>query len=372
MFALDKLVDIKITKAQESNNYAAEKAPEEDKHETRTRERMAPANFTEATTEQRISRELFCSAEFTAEVHNELIFLSALNVLLSITAFLGNILILAALRKETSLHPPSKLLYRNLAVTDLCVAITAEPLTITYWMSVVNQRWDLCHFANVAIFVTAATLCSSSLFTVTAISMDRLLALLLGLKYRQVVTLKKTSITVIVLWILSIVATASYFWKPYMYTWLFQVGLFLPCLVVSCLSYTKIFLTLRQKEKHVREQQGQEIPEGIARYRKAVSSSLWLLVALVVCYLPYGIAAPLTPYNAFWWEINHCIYSNVYLKFSNLNKINVCKVKNIYGREKRKNTYRKLYHQSLQLLKKSNKNTVRINRTYSIIPMLLY
>ena len=127
-----------------------------------------------------------------------------------------------------------------------------------------------------------------------------------------------------------------------------------------------------KKKKHVREQQGQEIPEGIARYRKAVSSSLWLLVALVVCYLPYGIAAPLTPYNAFWWEINHCIYSNVYLKFSNLNKINVCKVKNIYGREKRKNTYRKLYHQSLQLLKKSNKNTVRINRTYSIVPMLLY
>ena len=75
MFALDKLVDIKITKANESNNYAAEKAPEEDKHETRRREQMAPANFTEATTEQRISRELFCSEEFTAEVHNELIFL---------------------------------------------------------------------------------------------------------------------------------------------------------------------------------------------------------------------------------------------------------------------------------------------------------
>ena len=258
---------------------------------------MAASNFTEATTDQRISRELFCSAEFTAKVHNELIFLSALNILLSITTFLGNTLILAALRKEISLHPPSKLLYRNLAVTDLCVGITAEPLTVTYWLSVVNQKWDLCHFANVAIFVTAATLCSASLFTVTAISMDRLLALRLGLQYRQVVTLKKTGITVMFLWILSIAATASYFWKPYMYSWLFQVGVFLPCLVVSCLSYTKIFLTLRQQEKHVREQQGQEIPAGIAQYRKAVSSSLWLLVALIVCYLPYGITAPLTPYK---------------------------------------------------------------------------
>ena len=59
----------------------------------------------------------------------------------------------------------------------------------------------------------------------------------------------------------------------------------------------KNFLDSASKKKHVREQQGQEIPEGIARYRKAVSISLWLLVALVVCYLPYGIAAPSTPYK---------------------------------------------------------------------------
>jgi len=79
---------------------------------------------------------------------------------------------------------------------------------------------------------------------------------------------------------------------------------------------------------------------------------------------------------SFWWEISHCIYSNFYSKFSNLNKINVCKVKNVYWCEK------KLYHQffvscitSLSTVKKidkSNKNTARINHTYSIVPMFLY
>ena len=39
---------------------------------------------------------------------------SAFNILLSITATLGNSLILVALHKESSLHPPSKLLYRCL------------------------------------------------------------------------------------------------------------------------------------------------------------------------------------------------------------------------------------------------------------------
>ena len=65
--------------------------------------------------------ELYCSVELTGEVHGELVVLSVVNTFLSITAFLGNALILVALRKDASIHPSSKLLYRNLAITDLCV-----------------------------------------------------------------------------------------------------------------------------------------------------------------------------------------------------------------------------------------------------------
>lgn len=48
-----------------------------------------------------------------------------------------NALILVALGKETSLHPPSKFLLRALAITDLCVGVIAEPLLITGLMSMV-------------------------------------------------------------------------------------------------------------------------------------------------------------------------------------------------------------------------------------------
>ena len=89
--------------------------------------KMALENFTEDENHKTV-QELFCSAEFVRGVESELIFLSALNIFFSVTAFLGNTLILVALHKETSLHPPSKLLYRNLAITDLCVGIIAEPL----------------------------------------------------------------------------------------------------------------------------------------------------------------------------------------------------------------------------------------------------
>ena len=78
--------------------------------------------------------EFFCSVEFTGQVHGELIFLSVVNTCLSITAFLGNALILVALNKDTSIHPPSKLLYRNLAITDLSVGIMGEPLYVACMM----------------------------------------------------------------------------------------------------------------------------------------------------------------------------------------------------------------------------------------------
>ena len=88
---------------------------------------MALTNLTEDL-KQTSFQELACSTEFTTEIHNHLIVLLVLSGFVAITAFLGNTLILVAVHKETSLHAPSKLLFRSLATTDLCVGLIAEPL----------------------------------------------------------------------------------------------------------------------------------------------------------------------------------------------------------------------------------------------------
>ncbi|KAL9971251.1 hypothetical protein ACROYT_G023757 [Oculina patagonica] len=61
-----------------------------------------------------------------------------------------------------------------------------EPLAITYLMSAVNEHWNICRYVLTARYITDPILCGVSLLTLTAISVDRLLALLLGLRYRQV------------------------------------------------------------------------------------------------------------------------------------------------------------------------------------------
>ena len=149
---------------------------------------------TEGGTQTEAYEPLPCSPSSVVGLQQQSLYFSAVNIFLSITAFLGNFLILAALNKESSLHPPSKLLYRCLATTDLLVGLVSQPLFATYWMSVVYEHWSLCRYARGATYISSFALCGVSLLTLTAISVDRLLALLLGIKYRQIVTLKRTRI----------------------------------------------------------------------------------------------------------------------------------------------------------------------------------
>ena len=257
---------------------------------------MATANFTEDGKQNTFER-LVCSVGLTAGLHGHLTFLSVLNICLSITAVLGNTLILVALHKETSLHPPSKLLLRSLTTTDLCVGIITEPLVVIFWMSVMNQKMNICRYIYVASSITSYILCSVSLLTLTAISVDRLLALSLGVRYRSVVTLKRTYIMVITFGVVSTIAATMYFWSFLITEWYGYIVIPL-CLVTSMFSYTKIFLTLRRHQNQVQDLHqwqplSQASPRNIARYRKAVSSALWLQLALIVCYLPEGIVGVL-------------------------------------------------------------------------------
>ena len=217
---------------------------------------------------------------------------SAVHIFLSFTAFLGNSLILVALHKESSLHPPSKLLYRCLATTDLCVGLVVHPLASTYRMSLVHEDWSLCPYAHGAGFMTSSALCLVSLLTLTAISVDRLLALLLGLRYRQVVTLKRTYVIVATFWVLSGVAALCHIFDPGI-TFYYSYVVVPSSLVISVASYTKIFRALShhhgQVQDHVQQQPSQPNTLNIARYRKAVHSALWVQLALVVCYVPYSI-----------------------------------------------------------------------------------
>ena len=248
---------------------------------------MSTTNFSSGRSHTKSFEELLCSPSLMSGLQQLSICFLAVDILLCIAAFAGNSLILVSLHKESSLHPPSKLLCRCLATTDLLVGLVNHPLRALYWISVFQEHWSLCGYVREAAYITAYVLFLVSLMTITAISVDRLLALLLGLlRYKQIVTLKRTYIIVTTFWVFTLVASLSgifYHRIIFMYS-----SIVISFCLVTVASYTKIFCTLRYHQAQVRDQQqlSQTNALNMARFRKAVYSALWVQLVLVVCYVP--------------------------------------------------------------------------------------
>ena len=257
---------------------------------------MSTAKFSRGVTLTKTIEELVCSPSLVGGLQPASF--ATVNILLSITTFLGNSLILVALHKESTLHAPSKLLYRCLATTDLLVGLAAQPLYVTNWMSVVHEHWTLCHYAVRATYIIGSALCGVSLLTMAAISVDRLLALLSGLRYKEIVTLKSVYIIIASFWVLCLVASLCTIFDQRITALYTRISIPLS-LLISLVSYTKIFRTLRnrQGEEHDQLQPSQPSVLNMARYRKAVHSALWIQSVLVVCYTPYLVVGIVVTYT---------------------------------------------------------------------------
>jgi len=241
-------------------------------------------------------------------------FVSAMYALFSITATLGNTLILVALHKETSLHPPSKLLYRCLAMTDLLVGLILQPSKASLAALLVKEHrpTDLCLCIIRITVVSFTTLSAVSLLTMTTISVDRLLALLTCLRHRQIVALRRVRALVALFWIVSLGFAVATIWQ-YPLGKRYNLTLISLCILISSLCYFKIFFTLRRNQIQAQQQQGQPngggIPLNIARYQKTVATAIWVEVTLIACYLPYAIVIAIvtthgsSPFLDGIWEI---------------------------------------------------------------------
>ena len=147
---------------------------------------MTTTQLTEGGTQTKTIQELARSRSIASAIQPYAYYFSTIHILLSLTAILGNSLILVALYKESSLYPPSKVFYRCLATTDLLVGFVVHPLAVIHLMSFIHEDWGRCRWTYRATSISGYVLCSVSLFTMTAISVDRLLAMLLRLRYKQI------------------------------------------------------------------------------------------------------------------------------------------------------------------------------------------
>ena len=219
------------------------------------------------------------------------VLLISLNIFLAITATLGNTLILIALHKVSSIHPPTRFLLRCLAMTDFCVGVIVEPLFAAILMGIAGGNWSTIQLTFILFnFI----FCGVSFATATAISVDRLLALLLGLRYRHIVTLRRVRCLVVCFLLTGIVGGFIYLYSRNSANTA-GIVVIITSLFISVFSHAKISLKLRQHQAQVRQHVGHEqandggIPLNIGRYKKIVCTIAYLQLALFFCYFPQFI-----------------------------------------------------------------------------------
>lgn len=211
-----------------------------------------------------------------------------LNIVCSLTASLGNFLVLGAVWKTRILHKPTNLLVSGLAVSDLGVGVLIQPLFTLFLIlemrseGSIRDMWKIFRSIQ-AVFQSATVL------ILTSISVDRFLALQLHLKYVSMITINKTATLLCFIWVTSAFCAMTVFIGNNLYR-NFIITLILLCLVINSSMHFMIYRICHrhrvQIQVQIRAQNGLETL-NIKRYRKSLITMIFLFILLMACYFPY-------------------------------------------------------------------------------------
>ena len=221
--------------------------------------------------------------------------IAVLNGLLCFTAIFLNSVTIKALRKAFPLPKQLKTLLLSLTVSDLGVGLLVHPLHIALIIMDLKQisynghAYDATQYA----FLVAANLfVLASLFGVIALGADRFLAIYLHLRYQELATHRRVVASVILIWISSATISLSRPWANKQIVFIAFAIINSLCLVIAALLYYKLYVTAKRHIKQITTQQGQdlgrkkELLRNAATLTKSSTGTLFVYLALLVCYLP--------------------------------------------------------------------------------------
>ena len=220
---------------------------------------------------------------------------SGLNLAFSLVATVGNLLVIHALWKASSIPANLKKLFLSLAVSDLAVGLFPQLMlgVIIAMMATMAENGNY----NFGIFCPATLnmgyfafvlLASASFLNVTAISVDRLLAVSLHLRYQELVTTKRIMITLVFLWSTSGFA-AFLFVSLSNHNNIVSAVIEVFGLLFTSVAYFRIYKAVRYHQNQIQSQL--ELPSvqaavDLVREKKSALNSLFVYVVFLACYLP--------------------------------------------------------------------------------------
>ena len=205
-----------------------------------------------------------------------------LNVLLMLPSITGNVFALVAILRTSSLLSPSTVFLCSLAVSDLLVGMVVQPFYIAHQLNPGLRLTD-------AFDAFSSLSCGVSLCTVTAISVDRFLALHYHMRYPNMMTDKRAMYKSLSIGFLMILASCLYVWNMTYARLTFVPGIAI-CIKVSTFVYIRIYQIVRRHQLliHIQQQAVQTVGVDhnlnlLRSQRSAINTSIYY-VCMILCY----------------------------------------------------------------------------------------
>ena len=209
-----------------------------------------------------------------------------LNALFALLTATGNFIILYVIWKKQELHSPSFILLFCLAVSDFIVGVICQPFFVAEHIAELVNNLNAYCALRIIQSISNYTTTGLSLAILSGISIDRLLALTLHLRYNTMVTVPRVIACVIVVWITSYVVVIARFWLS---EWIIlPVVILLLTFLVTAISTLKIFQIVRRHQRQISEQiQGVQINTiNVLKCRKSSATVLYVYGLLLLFYIP--------------------------------------------------------------------------------------
>ena len=208
-----------------------------------------------------------------------------LNAPLMLLSIIGNALVLVAILRTPSTRSPSVIFLCNLAVTDFLVGSVVQP---TY---IAEQIARTVPTLSEAVGAMGFAMCGVSLWTITAITVDRFLALHYHLQYPNLMTTSRAIYTIITIWCIITLFSFSVLWSPRIYYFLVAFCITI-CLLVCLVCFIKIYRIVRrhQVQIHVQQQAVENSTDTnkqqIRQSTKSAKNIFIYFLVMILCYTP--------------------------------------------------------------------------------------
>ena len=185
-------------------------------------------------------------------------FTASFSVFLIILIIPGNFLVCLAIIKDPfrNLKTPFNYFLLSLAATDLIVGTILDPVSVAFHTSEALQL----HSVDIKIFHTLYfILCTSSILTLMALTIDRYVAVSSPVKYRIVVTSKRAILTSLSIWVAALGFSFVYFQLGFLfYSFIFANTAVLSTFGVLIFVHVGILKRLRQRSRYWRKRRAME------------------------------------------------------------------------------------------------------------------